>query len=556
MQCKPNLNDKPLLSVNTYFAKTKFSPVRKKKRDVSNDMKEQSLLMLQKQIKDMAKISLDNSKPTFLLAEKSTDNPKNNLNLVITTSEFRDSQVGKEYIQLTDKDHLNGIKHGAFKKKQTDVKLKNNKNSARLGKKKSIQKMFAIKNADNQTSGKTNGTEPTLTKKMPTKEDMMFHQIKFLTDSVALVNNQGVVNPRMLNTKFDQIKTQTDRNCNSKRRTNTNNSTDKTGAINSKRLKMSANKERKKNSVQLVRNNTQLKHQKTVSHNAIFSTKIIDLLKKKKLIEIEKQKNEVFKYNGIKTFNDFMNVAEMRRHTTQKTETRINTPSQARFKTGGTVSLDKKARSKNYSVAKKVNKSKQKNTKDIKEDNAFKNRTKSKNSKILSNNIGFTRSTTNLRAVTIDGNHVDKKKRIQQNDFITNDMLLPKFSIRKGYNRSKTNVSEPTSRLTSIDKTAAKKKKNLSKEKSSKTSVRVKPKDKAILQFINNIDSNQYLESLKAKLSSDVGNSKRQINLRSKLSLHNSKLLTLIGKFNDTDKNQEAKVKYKTCNNSRAGQEK
>lgn len=549
-KAKHGTGDKPLFSITTYFARAKFSPLAKKKREDSNDNKEQSIIMLYKQIRNLAEKSHDYSRPTFLLTEKLMDHPRKHHNLAITTSPFKEVVSGADYLQLSDKDAIRGVKSGAFKKKQADNQIRTNRNSNKANKKKSIQQFFASKHTDNQTSGKNSGTEPTLTKKMPTVEEVQLQKVKFMADSIALTNNRvGIKHQHILNARFDQMRTEANKHPNFKKKLNSSKSIDKNTGTTSRQAKISVNKERKKNSVQLVRSNTQTGHQKTVSQNALFCTKILDFLKKNKVMESGRPKLDMLRSKGIAISNNIINIGEMRRTTTQKTESQTETPYHKRLNTRITLSPDKQSQHNTRAVTKRTDKGKVDGSKDVKPSKSVKHTLKPKHYKTLSNNIVHARSTANLHTTNIEADNqvINKHNNTKE---ASNGLLAPKFSLRKSYKRSKTNVSEPTSRLTSMHRPGFKAKKNGSKEKSGLKSTKQKTSGTNMLQLINNIDSNQYLESLKAKLTGDLASTKRQVNLKSKLSLHNAKLMTLIGKFSDAANNQEHRQRYKTCNNS------
>lgn len=550
-QTKKDIADKPLFDINTYFAKAKFSPLAKRKREESEDKKELSIMLLYKQIQNIAEKSMDCSKPTFLLNDKSMDRPKKGAKLVVVTNQFRDSHTGAEYLPLPEKDPMSGIKSGAFKKKLKETQLNTEKNSVRLNKKKSIQKFFASKQSDNQTTGKNSGTEPTLTKRMPNADDLNAQKAKFLTDSMALASAKAGINSQYIfNAKFDQMRTEADKHTNYKKKAKDARSIEPNSGLNPKQAKISLNKERKKNSVQLVRSNTQMGHQKTVSHNAIFCTKILDLLKKNKVMETSKPKLDVLRSKGIGTFNNLINIGETRRTTTQKTETGLETPQHQRLNTKMTMSPDKRSQVNRCSVAKKTKRPTLVESKEAVMAKSLKSGFRSKHHKTLSSNNAFTKSTTNIATLHLDADHFALDKAYRDRG-LTEGETAPKFSIRKSYKRAKTNASEPTSRLTSIERTSGKKKstsKDMTGRKSSKSKSKINGN---MLQFINNIDTNQYLESLKAKLTGELTSTKRQISLKSKLSLQNTKLLTLIGKFGDAGKNVEQRQKFKTSNNSK-----
>lgn len=548
-QARPGVSDRPLLSINTYFARAKFSPLPKK-RDESGDRREQSIMLLYKHIRSLGDGSMEHSKPTFLLSDKSLNRPKKHAGLAITMSPFKDSQPGAEYLQLADKDPLSGLKRGAFKKNTNESQLRVNRDSNR-NKKKSIKQFFASKNNDHQNNGKSSGTEPTLTKKLPTAEEVQTRNAKFLTESGALTDSKSGSNKlRFLNAKLDQMRTEINKPTNFKKKTINSKSIEKQADATSRQTKHSVTKERGKNSVQLVRSNTQTGHQKTVSQNALFCTKILDLLKKNKVMETGQSKLGVLKSKGAPLLNNLMSMGEVRRTATQKTETNVATPANRRVHTRITLSPDRVSQHNPRQLAKASQKTKLSEPKAVKATKSVKPSLKTKHIKTLSSNIVFARSTTNLHAHNFNLDHLEPDHKNVHEDK-KGDSAVPKFSFRRSYKKAKTNVSEPTSRLTSIERTGFKSKRNASKDKTSRKSAKTKSRGTNMLHFINNIDSNQYLESLKAKLTGDIVNTKKQINLKSKLSLQNSKLLTLIGRFSDAAHNQEPKLKYRTCNNSR-----
>ena len=448
---------------------------REKEENSMQDLCKRLGGLLNKQAKKFAK-------PSFLLGDSWTGS-RDYLEL--------GEEVNQEQMDLNSK---------CFKKKkQTDKNFLTNRNKD--NEKRPIKKFFTSKNFNKRRIKKNSGIEPTLTKKLSSSKRKQERRYKSCRNTVDYVSQV---------TGFKKSSVQ---NENSRMMVNKNSS-----KIIDKNLKCkssgkrtaSKNKKGSRKSIQkIVPKELQNSHSRVNSNSLKFNGNLVELLKNYKGM-----KNKAGAKEAGQSKNKFLVIGSLK--------TRITTKGSLNSKTAKMVKNERRSKSiKRQSMKRKTKESvKHQKTNSVAADKRKSSqrsrKPRNKHLKTLSINLLPTHS----RLDDIENHFLIKKQLMTQfaNEKGRQSKANPSFKINVNQflNMNKGYTTQRSSKMKSIDYKAFKTKQSAEKKRKLPKSIKKEKSAKKNL-LTNYLDSNMYIESLRAKLSEgDVRNTKN-INFRKKL---------------------------------------